>query len=211
MKMYSKNTVLIIGNVGSEPRFSICGNGKPVANVSVATRDEWTDENGTKKVSTDWHRISFYGELAEQVKAEVKTGMRIRIEGSLKNRKHVAENGSSRYVQDIVGKSFKQEEKEEACPHKCKTNSKQNLPIYAPRKLAMQGSLTEGQFASVTDSMICVGESARCLDNVLGVLQNCKIDVDSELFSLLQKGLNQIHDQLSQTVLNHLNAVEKVG
>jgi len=102
--MASVNKVILIGNLGRDPEINYMPSGDAVANVALATTDKWKDKNsGEQKESTEWHRVVFYGKLAEIVGQYVKKGAQIYVEGRLKTRKWQDKDGNDKYTTEIVG------------------------------------------------------------------------------------------------------------
>jgi single-strand DNA-binding protein len=98
----SLNKVSIIGNLGNDPEVRYLPNGDAVANISVATTDKWKDKGtGEAKELTEWHRVNFYGKLAEIVGQYLKKGSKVYIEGSLRTRKWTDKDGIDRYTTEI--------------------------------------------------------------------------------------------------------------
>lgn len=85
--MAAVNRVTLLGNVGKDPEVKYAQSGDAVANVSIATTEKWKDKEGNKQESTEWHRLVFWGKLAEIVGEYVKKGSPIYVEGKLKTRK----------------------------------------------------------------------------------------------------------------------------
>ena len=97
------NKVILIGHVGQSPDVRYAPSGGAVANVSLATNESWKDKTtGEKQERTEWHRVVFFGRLAEVVKEYVSKGAQIYIEGSLRTRKWQAKDGSDRYTTEVV-------------------------------------------------------------------------------------------------------------
>jgi len=80
----SVNKVILIGNIGKDPEVRYMTSGDPVATVSLATTDTWKDKEGAKQERTEWHRVVFFGKLAQIVADYVKKGMSIYVEGALR-------------------------------------------------------------------------------------------------------------------------------
>lgn len=100
--MRGVNKVLIIGNLGADPETRQFDNGGSVTNISVATSEQWTDkQSGEKRESTEWHRISFSGRLAEVAAQYLRKGSKVYIEGKLSTRKYQAQDGTDRYVTEV--------------------------------------------------------------------------------------------------------------
>lgn len=97
------NKVILIGNLGKDPEVRFLPSGNPVANVTIATSDSWTDrQSGQRQERTEWHRIVFFNKLAEIVQQYVKKGSRIYIEGKLQTRKWTDQQGVDHYSTEIV-------------------------------------------------------------------------------------------------------------
>jgi single-strand DNA-binding protein len=99
--MSSLNQVNLIGRVGQDPEVKYLPNGDPVANVSLATTEKWKDkQSGQPKEHTEWHRLNFYGKLAEIVGEYVTKGGLIFVTGKLKTREW-EKDGVKRYTTEI--------------------------------------------------------------------------------------------------------------
>ncbi|MAZ66275.1 MAG: single-stranded DNA-binding protein [Kangiellaceae bacterium] len=98
------NKVILIGNLGSDPEVRYMPNGGAVANLSVATSETWKDkQTGEMKEMTEWHRVSFFGRLAEIAGEYLRKGSKVYIEGSIRTRKWQDQNGQDRYTTEIRG------------------------------------------------------------------------------------------------------------
>lgn len=98
----SLNKVQLIGNVGKDPEIRFSGDGKPIANFSIATSDSYTGKDGNKVEKTEWHKIVAFGKLAEIISKYVKKGSKVYIEGQLQTRKWTDNNGQDRYSTEII-------------------------------------------------------------------------------------------------------------
>ena len=97
------NKVTLIGNLGNDPEVRYSGNGSAMANVSLATTMSWRDKDtGEQQERTEWHRIVFFGRLAEVVGEYLTKGRQIYIEGRLQTRKWEDKEGNDRYTTEIV-------------------------------------------------------------------------------------------------------------
>lgn len=97
------NKVILIGNLGAEPEVRYMPSGQAVANVRLATNESWRDkETGEQQERTEWHRLVFYGRLAEIVKEYLHKGSQIYVEGRLQTRKWQGQDGQERYTTEIV-------------------------------------------------------------------------------------------------------------
>jgi len=102
--MASVNKVIIVGNLGADPETRYTPSGDAVTNIRVATTDRWKDKaSGEMKEQTEWHRISFFGRLAEVAGEYLKKGSQIYVEGSLRTRKWQDKDGQDRYSTEIRG------------------------------------------------------------------------------------------------------------
>ena len=99
--MAGVNKVILIGNVGGDPEIRRMPSGDAVANVSIATSETWKDKRGQKQERTEWHRVVFFGKLAEIVEKWVLKGSKIYVEGKLRTRKY-DKDGQTHYATEIV-------------------------------------------------------------------------------------------------------------
>ena len=100
--MASVNKVIVVGNLGRDPETRYLPSGEAVTNISVATTDTWKDKaSGEKKEQTEWHRIAFFGRLAEIAGEYLKKGSQVYVEGSLRTRKWQDKEGKDRYTTEI--------------------------------------------------------------------------------------------------------------
>lgn len=100
--MASINKVIIVGNLGKDPETRYMPNGDAATNITVATTDTWKDKaTGEKREATEWHRISFFGKLAEIAGQYLKKGSQVYVEGSLRTRKWQDKEGQDRYTTEI--------------------------------------------------------------------------------------------------------------
>jgi len=105
--MGSVNKVILIGNLGRDPETRYTASGDAICNLSLATTDVWRDkQSGEKKEQTEWHRVSFFGRLAEVAAQYLKKGSSVYVEGSLHTRKWVDKEGNERYSTDIRGREM---------------------------------------------------------------------------------------------------------
>ena len=97
------NKVILVGRLGQEPATRYMPNGKAVTNVTVATSESWKDkQTGDKQEKTEWHRVSFFGRLAEIAGEYLNKGSLVYLEGKLQTRKWQAKDGSDRYTTEII-------------------------------------------------------------------------------------------------------------
>lgn len=97
------NKVILIGNLGRDPEVRYSPNGQAIANVNLATSESWKDKNtGEKQERTEWHRVVFFGRLAEIAGEYLKKGMQVYVGGRLQTRKWQDKDGNDRYTTEIV-------------------------------------------------------------------------------------------------------------
>jgi single-strand DNA-binding protein len=105
--MASVNKVIIVGNLGRDPETRYMPSGDAITNIAVATTDKWKDKaTGEQKEATEWHRISFFGKLAEIAGQYLKKGSQVYIEGKLRTRKYTDKDGVEKYSTEIVADSM---------------------------------------------------------------------------------------------------------
>jgi single-strand DNA-binding protein len=100
--MASVNKVILIGNLGRDPETRYMPDGGAITNISVATTDVWKDKNGEKQEKTEWHRVAFFGKLAEIAGEYLKKGSQVYVEGRLQTRKWQDKEGVDKYTTEIV-------------------------------------------------------------------------------------------------------------
>ena len=106
--MASVNKVIIVGNLGKDPEVRYTPDGASVTNVTIATTDTWKDKaTGEKKEATEWHRVVFFGKLAEIAGQYLKKGRQVYVEGALRTRKWTDKEGQERYTTEIVANEMK--------------------------------------------------------------------------------------------------------
>jgi single-strand DNA-binding protein len=102
--MASINKVILVGNLGRDPETRYSPDGAAMTNISVATTSQWKDKTtGEKREETEWHRVAFFGRLAEIAGEYLRKGSQVYIEGRLRTRKYQdKESGQDRYSTEIV-------------------------------------------------------------------------------------------------------------
>ncbi|MBO1520403.1 single-stranded DNA-binding protein [Oceanisphaera pacifica] len=97
------NKVILIGHLGQDPEVRYMPNGNAVANITLATSETWRDkQSGEQRERTEWHRVVFFGKLAEIVGEYQRKGSQIYIEGRLQTRKWQDQSGQDRYTTEVV-------------------------------------------------------------------------------------------------------------
>jgi single-strand DNA-binding protein len=100
--MASVNRVILIGNLGADPETRYLPSGDAVTNIRIATTDTWKDKSGEKQEHTEWHRVAFFGKLAEISGEYLKKGSPVYVEGRIRTRKWQDKEGQERYSTEIV-------------------------------------------------------------------------------------------------------------
>jgi len=97
------NKVILVGNLGRDPEVRYMPSGGQVTNVTIATSEIWRDKNtGENQERTEWHRVVFFGRLAEIAGEYLRKGSQVYIEGKLQTRKWQDQNGQDRYTTEII-------------------------------------------------------------------------------------------------------------
>ena len=104
----SINKVILVGNLGQDPRVSNTQSGTKVVNFSLATTDSWRDKaTGERKDRTEWHRVVIFSAgLAETAERYLRKGSKVYLEGSLQTREWDDQNGQKRYTTEVVLQNF---------------------------------------------------------------------------------------------------------
>jgi len=101
--MASVNKVIVLGNLGRDPETRYTPDGASVTTVSIATTSSWKDKNtGEKREETEWHRVVFFGRIAEIASEYLRKGSACYVEGRLKTRKWTDKDGVEKYSTEIV-------------------------------------------------------------------------------------------------------------
>jgi len=99
----SVNKVILIGNLGKDPEVRTMQNGNKVANLSLATSENWRDKaTGERKEKTEWHRVVIFGNLADIAEKYLKKGSKVYVSGSLQTRKWQNKEGQDQYSTEVV-------------------------------------------------------------------------------------------------------------
>jgi len=101
----SLNKAQIIGNLGRDPEVKFLPSGQAVANFTVATNEQWQDKDGAKQERTEWHKVVFFGKLAEIIGQYLSKGQKDFIEGRLQTRNY-EKDGQKHYITEIVGRDL---------------------------------------------------------------------------------------------------------
>lgn len=104
----SVNKVILVGNLGADPEIRRTQDGRPIANLRVATSESWRDKNsGERREKTEWHRVTVFNEgLCRVIEQYVRKGSKLYIEGALQTRKWQDQSGQDRYSTEVVLQGF---------------------------------------------------------------------------------------------------------
>ncbi len=104
----SVNKVILIGNLGADPEIRRTQDGRPIANLRIATSETWRDKaTGERKEKTEWHRVVIFNEpLCKIVEQYLKKGAKVYLEGALQTRKWQDQSGQDRYSTEVVLQGF---------------------------------------------------------------------------------------------------------
>ena len=104
----SVNKVILIGNLGADPEIRRTQDGRPIANLRIATSETWRDKNtGERREKTEWHRVVIFNEgLCKIVEQYLKKGSKVYLEGALQTRKWQDKDGQDRYSTEVVLQGF---------------------------------------------------------------------------------------------------------
>ena len=107
----SVNKVILVGNLGKDPEIRRTQDGRPIANLSIATSETWRDKNsGERKEKTEWHRVVIFNEgLCKVAEQYLKKGAKVYIEGALQTRKWTDQSGAEKYTTEIVLQKYRGE------------------------------------------------------------------------------------------------------
>ena len=97
------NKVILVGNLGVDPETRYMPSGAAVTNIRIATSESWKDkQTGEQQERTEWHRVVFFGKIAEIAAEYLRKGSQVYIEGALRTRKWQGQDGQDRYTTEIV-------------------------------------------------------------------------------------------------------------
>ena len=102
--MASLNKVILIGNLGKDPETRYAPSGDAICNLTLATTETWKDRStGERREATEWHRVVFFGRVAEVAAQYLRKGSQVYVEGRLQTRKWQDQSGQDRYTTEIRG------------------------------------------------------------------------------------------------------------
>ena len=104
----SVNKVILVGNLGADPEIRRTQDGRPIANLRVATSENWRDKNtGERREKTEWHRVVIFNEgLCKVAEQYLRKGSKVYLEGALQTRKWTDQSGQERYSTEVVLQGF---------------------------------------------------------------------------------------------------------
>jgi len=106
--MSSVNKVILVGNLGKDPEIRYLPSGDQICNITLATSDKYKDKaSGEYKENTEWHRVVFFGKLADVCGQYLQKGKKIYVEGRIRTKKWQDKDGSDRYTTEIIGGEMK--------------------------------------------------------------------------------------------------------
>ena len=101
------NKVILVGNLGQKPDMKYTQSNTAVANLSLATSESWKDkDSGDLKTKTEWHRVVYFGKLAEIAQQYLDKGSKVYVEGKLQTRKWQDQAGNDRYTTEVLGQEL---------------------------------------------------------------------------------------------------------
>src|SRR5216110_1250384 len=104
----SVNKVILVGNLGRDPEIRRTQDGRPIANLSIATSESWRDKaTGERKEKTEWHRVVIFNEgLCKIAEQYLKKGAKVYLEGQMQTRKYTDKDGVEKYSTEVVLQNF---------------------------------------------------------------------------------------------------------
>lgn len=133
--MSSVNKAIILGNLGADPESRFAPSGDAICNVRIATSETWKDKTtGERKEAVEWHRVTFYGKLAEIAGQYLRKGSRVYIEGSLRTRKWQDQSGQDRYSTEIRADEMKMLGKREGSEQSAPAPQQRQAPAPKPQQ-----------------------------------------------------------------------------
>ncbi|MDO4683776.1 MAG: single-stranded DNA-binding protein [Lautropia sp.] len=145
------NTVQLIGHLGRQPEVRYLPSGDPVVNVSLATTDKWTDRaTGERREHTEWHRVAFFGRLAEIAGQYLHKGALVFVSGQLRTHTWTDSDGVERYTTDVRAETLRMLGSRQSAP----AEAGQTDATARPRTRArQQPPVTGNGFDDMTDDI----------------------------------------------------------
>jgi single-strand DNA-binding protein len=101
----SVNKAIIVGNLGADPEVRYTKSGTALANMRIATNERWKDKSGQQQERTEWHRVTVFGNQAENCGKYLAKGRQVYVEGRIQTKKWEDNDGNTRYTTEIVAQS----------------------------------------------------------------------------------------------------------
>ncbi len=124
------NKVILVGNLGQKPEMRYTATQTAVANLSIATTESWKDkESGENRDKTEWHRVVFFGSLAEIAEKYLDKGSSVYVEGKIQTRKWQDRDGNDRYTTEVLGNQLTMLGSKSSSDSSNQTDSSSNTPF----------------------------------------------------------------------------------
>ena len=124
------NKVILVGNLGQKPEMRYTATQTAVANLSIATTESWKDkESGENRDKTEWHRVVFFGNLAEIAEKYLDKGSSVYVEGKIQTRKWQDKDGNDRYTTEVLGNQLTMLGSKSSSDSSNQTDSSSNTPF----------------------------------------------------------------------------------
>ena len=124
------NKVILVGNLGQKPEMRYTATQTAVANLSIATTESWKDkESGENRDKTEWHRVVFFGSLAEIAEKYLDKGSTVYVEGKIQTRKWQDKDGNDRYTTEVLGNQLTMLGSKSPSDSSNQTDSSSNTPF----------------------------------------------------------------------------------
>ena len=125
-----ENKVILVGNLGQKPEMRYTATQTAVANLSIATTESWKDkESGENRDKTEWHRVVFFGSLAEIAEKYLDKGSSVYVEGKIQTRKWQDKDGNDRYTTEVLGNQLTMLGSKSPSDSSNQTDSSSNTPF----------------------------------------------------------------------------------
>jgi single-strand DNA-binding protein len=150
--MASINKVILIGNLGKDPEVRYTPDNSAITNITLATTYTWKDrQTGDKKEETEWHRVAFFGRLAEVAGEYLKKGSPVYVEGRLRTRTWQDKEGKDRYTTEIVAETMQMLGSRSGMGGG--DSGERNAPAAAPGAASAAGGKTGARFDDFEDDI----------------------------------------------------------
>ena len=124
------NKVILVGNLGQKPEMRYTATQTAVANLSIATTESWKDkESGENRDKTEWHRVVFFGSLAEIAEKYLDKGSSVYVEGKIQTRKWQDKDGNDRYTTEVLGNQLTMLGSKSSSDSSNQTDNSSNTPF----------------------------------------------------------------------------------